>query len=325
MVAFSYRRHAIAPPDVVFYFGGDRSAVTDAYRELTGFTWPGTSCGIANGYAVFIIILSNCRFELDAIIAHEYFHVLQHFLRPWEEWGPLEPVWLTEGTAEYFAARYAFNAERYDQFVAYQRGVARQYPFEATTSDLYAPYVLGFLALDWLMADASDDAHIEYFRRTHELGFWREAFHEAFGMTIDDFYPAFEAYRVDVGALPSWVRGTVLGPAGVRQPNVSVAVCPFYEGSALAPWMVVTTGQDGTFATSAGTHDDRYVLALHVQLEGVVELIGWYEAEAGFTFRYEEATVLTLATKSVEDLVIKLPAEPVPIATVTDCQPVGSR
>lgn len=68
-------------------------------------------------------------------------------------------------------------------------------------------------------------------------------------------------------------------------------------------------------------HDDRYVLAVHAEVDGERELIGWYRADGGLTRRYAEATILRVAGKSVENLLIRLPAEPAAIPTVTDCQP----
>lgn len=324
VVAYAHQRHGLAPPGVTVYIGDSRREVSAAYREYSGRDWPGFSCGLADGTATFVVssLDADCRFELEAIIAHEYFHVLQDHLRPWEEWGYLEPAWLTEGSAEYFAARYAFDDERYRAFAARYRELARLYDFEDAPADEFAPYVLGFVALDWLADRAGDDAHLEYFRLTHERGDRAVAFREAFGMTIDDFYRAFEAFRADIGALPRWIRGTVLGPRGVRQAGVGVAVCPFYEGRALAPWTVVATSEDGTFRTLAGVNDDHYVLAVQAEVDGEQELIGWYRAEGGFTHRYEEATVLRMEGAGVEGLLIRLPAEPVAIATVTDCQPV---
>ena len=254
VVAYAHQRYGLAPPGITVYIGDSMRVVATAFREYSGRDWPGPFCGLAEGTAAFIVsnIEADCRFELEAIIAHEYFHVLQDHLRSWDEWWHLEPAWLTEGSAEYFAARYAFGEERYRAFVAHYRDLARLHEFDDAATDRYAPYVLGFLAVDWLAGRAGADAHLEYFRLTGHRGDHLVAFREAFGMTIEAFRRAFESFRADVGARPRWIQGAVIGPNGVRGVGVSVAICPFYEGGALAPWTVEVTGRDGTFRALVG-------------------------------------------------------------------------
>ena len=51
------------------------------------------------------------------------------------------------------------------------------------------------LAAEWLAAHAGDRALLEYFRLLPPLDTWQAAFESAFGLTIEDFYEQFEAYR----------------------------------------------------------------------------------------------------------------------------------
>ena len=54
---------------------------------------------------------------------------------------------------------------------------------------------LSFIAADWLVQRAGERAIFEYYRLLPSSDSWQEAFEGAFGITIDEFYTAFEDYR----------------------------------------------------------------------------------------------------------------------------------
>ena len=54
---------------------------------------------------------------------------------------------------------------------------------------------LGFLAVEWLAKRAGDSAVFEYHRQEPFRTGWEAAFEAAFGLTLEDFYEQFEAYR----------------------------------------------------------------------------------------------------------------------------------
>ena len=54
---------------------------------------------------------------------------------------------------------------------------------------------LGFLAVDWLLERTGDPAVFEYYRVLPSSSSWQAAFEQAFGLTINEFYEQFEAYR----------------------------------------------------------------------------------------------------------------------------------
>ena len=53
----------------------------------------------------------------------------------------------------------------------------------------------GFLAVEWLADHAGDPAVFDYYRRLPEATSPDEAFEQAFGLTFEEFYEQFEAYR----------------------------------------------------------------------------------------------------------------------------------
>ena len=163
------------------------------------------------------------------VLAHEYFHVLQFRLSNQHPSTNGSPVWLTEGAAMYAAA--VSHGGLWGE-----RGDRARTSWWSSSSDVAAPlsdledeqsfyavdlpgYFLGGVATDWLVrraASLSDNAHfaplepggpepreeyaahIEYYRLLPTSDSWQEAFEGAFGIAVEEFYHAFEAYRSEV-------------------------------------------------------------------------------------------------------------------------------
>ncbi len=172
-----------------------------------------------------VSIASNLPgFSLNRVLAHEYFHVLQHHFSRY----PYPPQWLTEGAATYAAALYevtvgAQSGEEIRQ--DWWQGAGRvPEALSELESDFYGAgerYHLAALATDWLVAHASrlaagdtgsgtptptplheqalDESFIEYYRLLRSSRGWEDAFEKAFGITPDAFYAAFEPTREDSG------------------------------------------------------------------------------------------------------------------------------
>ncbi|MXW25382.1 MAG: hypothetical protein F4Z77_03645 [Dehalococcoidia bacterium] len=168
-----------------------------------------------------VSIASNLTgFSLNRVLAHEYFHVLQHSLARY----PYPPVWLTEGAATYAAALYevtvgAQTGEEIRQDWWQVAGRVGE-SLSELESDFYGAaerYYLAAAAVDWLVAnalaeDAGDsaatsqeplplleqaqyDSFIEHYRLLRSLRSWQEAFEAAFGIDPEAFYSAFASTR----------------------------------------------------------------------------------------------------------------------------------
>ena len=148
------------------------------------------------------------------LLAHEYYHVLQYALTPFEslyavpQRGPHmggTPRWLVEGSATYVAALYdgTLADERRAQLLKHHGnpGTGR-----AGTDD---DYEVGMLAVAWLTERAGEGALVEYWRELNSAPLcrtigecarpgavtWADPFEAVFGLTPDAFYDRFEAYR----------------------------------------------------------------------------------------------------------------------------------
>ncbi|MDE2752571.1 MAG: hypothetical protein OXI83_08360 [Gemmatimonadota bacterium] len=165
--------------------------------------------------------------------SHEYFHLLQSALREGQQGALGSPMWLIEGSATYAAnlysqARWGDEDEGFrwqmwsiSREIAALRPLEDAGPFRATQG---VGYNLGTLATDWLVrwaaglptgpvrftphepagleAQTEYDSYIQYFRLLGSSATWQEAFETAFRITVDDFYEAFEEYRIGVGVSP---------------------------------------------------------------------------------------------------------------------------
>ena len=122
-------------------------------------------------------------------------------------WGPL---WLCHGVEEYATYAYEVAAGRAtsDQVRATRLRLAEGATLPLSSfEDRYtvnensyainsaSESALFSLAAEWLAAHAGDRALLEYFRLLPPLDTADAAFEQAFGLTLDDFYEQFEAYR----------------------------------------------------------------------------------------------------------------------------------
>ena len=277
--------------------------------------------------------LSNVK----EIIAHEYFHVLQGqmasgFARmgsgevAWGFQGNRGPTWLVEGLAIYADHMYTptrpgrrsllMRATPYED-LAWQR--ARD--SEALVDDLamelariedreafhgcavgWHSYALSFVAATFLVEEVAEEenAYVTYWKLLGERPTWQQAFEEAFGLSIEDFYTAFDEW---INAWESPVPPMVQFKAQLRWPDQSTkgeGFPRFQLEEDHGTWVgtpinLVLRGSraDGTFyviypkdATGSG------ILSLWWTEDGCTEYLLGYYKDGGLTARREDATLV---------------------------------
>jgi hypothetical protein len=142
------------------------------------------------------------RFALQAkqsLVAHELFHNFQSDLQYTDDALPSDsPWWITEGTAEYAAARFTSDA-----FDVSWDSIVRDYQRSARNANMRLDdpgmrtsrfYSKAFLAIDELMDDRPLTDLGDYFVKTGYMD-WEDAFNETFGETPEAFVERFEASR----------------------------------------------------------------------------------------------------------------------------------
>ena len=147
--------------------------------------------------------------------AHEYFHVIQHAGFPRDRVfrdtvRQNGPIWLIEGSAVYAQIR-AGTHEGLLNFAGVKAGRMTQArktaaPLQSLeTQEAYASsgsvFTLGFMAVDFLVDNFGGlpalPTLVSFYDAIGPNMTWQDAFQDTFGISIDEFYAEFEAYRLE--------------------------------------------------------------------------------------------------------------------------------
>ena len=113
------------------------------------------------------------------------------------------PQWLSHGLTEFTRVAYGSAMGRLNLEAYWGPRVDMSRTTEASLRDLATDSggrarALGFLAVSWLAEYAGEPAVFEYYRVLPSSLSRADAFEQAFGLTLDDFYDRFEAYRAEL-------------------------------------------------------------------------------------------------------------------------------
>ena len=169
-------------------------------------------------------------------LPHEYVHALQ------DEIASLGgPLWIREGMAWYLEHLYEHASGFHPYSVFRQYLASGPHVFELGRQSLWwnARYstvpledmewwewdaFVGFLATERLVERSGEASLFDYYRRfatvppaqqeAFEDDSWKEAFADTFGLSVDQFYEDFVAWRAEAVPPESYFTGVVLGPDG---------------------------------------------------------------------------------------------------------------
>ena len=141
-------------------------------------------------------------------LVHEYFHMLQGEWNQYftAEFGDGAPLWLSEGAAFYSELAYWLDRDikSYDDAFALRaersRSVAETLSYFTTNwarDDAPARYNLAFLAVTRLVERSGDPESWLKYWHPWEGRSQRDVFEAAFGITLEDFYEEFAAWRAE--------------------------------------------------------------------------------------------------------------------------------
>ncbi len=304
--AFFAERWGVMAPFTT-YLGDGRESLAEAYRRERGrdLTF---LCG---DYAGGVIFMSAACVN-GRVHAHEYFHAIQFHLME----GPRKPVpgWMIEGSATYAEALYEGyasssetaerrieqNTQRYASQVGSLEWPALSAPTPVIQGRLNPVYVLGFLAVDWLVDHAGEHSIVDFFTRIDDEPSWQESFKGAFGIAVDDFYEAFAAYRAEVAPLLPHLADDLDEPALVFVGDVPAETREAFrtELASVTEFFVERLGvEEADYTIFAGV-DEESVAAAHVRAFG-------FEAPRGFCERQEDGRVAVInlgCDKAVDSL-----------------------
>lgn len=139
------------------------------------------------------------------VMAHEYYHELQ---RMWTRVSSdAAPLWLTEGTADYFSYQVVGRnglldlTRRRREVIQRTRGITSLLSSMTTLAtanveDYDTPYTMGYLAVEYLAARYGEEKLLtQYWKTRDATASFRDAFEKTFGVPATDFYREFEEYR----------------------------------------------------------------------------------------------------------------------------------
>ena len=210
-----FRQLGAGPADYTVYVGADREALADIYVRVAGKQPPDSLCTWNSGQGVTIINLDCPSGSAPHLLDVYHLIAVRDRLAPAASLPPAPagfdergPAWLREGVDRYMRHWYRVWRGYEDPDAGRNRASSgagqtpRLLSASATSAGFHEEYwpsgSLAFLALEWLAARAGESAILDYYRLLPGSRTWEEAFEGAFGLTIDDFYEAFEAHRARV-------------------------------------------------------------------------------------------------------------------------------
>ena len=196
--------------EIAFYLYYDVEGLVPAWEAVTGGNadrdrdW--SDGAVAEAWYNNVFLTTSTLDGLMDIAAHEISHVQGSAISGFEMSGGTHevqshgPIWLVEGIA-YLHADLALargGVHLYDDirfvpsgdFPPLERLETREQTWAVHAGDWYGKW-----AAELLASHAGEEALFRYFTLLQPGTTWQEAFHGAFGMTVDEFYELFEAHR----------------------------------------------------------------------------------------------------------------------------------
>lgn len=322
VAAFYAERFGIASLDVVIHASADLETHTGVVHGM-GAVGSGRHPCLAVQGVIFLQLDEDCASpeRLGGMLAHEYFHALQFSLARGEEASDLGPLWLTEGTATWMLDTYTggsgpttFDAPT----VLYESEITlANAEFHPSGPLGVETHTLGWLTARELVERAGEESLLDYYRLLPERDGWRDAFRDAFGMSVEELTVTVDERRAELVAEATAsfdaIRGTVFGP---DDEGVEGVVLRAWRGEPGAS-VYSHTRLSGHAAPDAGgafrlpvAEPASYLLTVHRPATDGCRLLGWYASDTGFTTARRDASPVVVASGEATAVAIRLPGFP---------------
>ena len=302
---FFAERFAAVGTGLLTYIGADREAIVPTLEAVFGRGAASEhSCGHSDLVSVLVTEVS-CTYPVESFPSDwRYVGALLIELPGGASRGtgdprfdPRGPSWLIDGAREYAQYEYREAMElRPDLSREQTRGIAMRTelgldafePVVNRTATLNgAAEALGFLAVEWLAGRSGDPAVFEHFRQIRTASDWQAAFATAFGIAIEEFYPAFEAYRAE--AFP---------PLPHLTDDLAEAALVFVEGIPADTRAAIQAEFDGVrrfFAERFEAEATEFTLYVAPDVESAfVAAPGWHDSNTCHDWPLHGRAVITL-------------------------------
>ncbi len=202
------------PTDYTVFVAADAASAAAAHLRVSGEELEQGRCGVWRPQHSVVDLACQTR-----IVTHLAWNAVTRVsdrLAPLESLPPVAEgyrprgaAWLTNGLARYVEAVSRETAgietlvETWNRNIASASHTGQPLRSMTTYADMnvagrLAGFSVSFLAVEWLAEQAGEPALFEYYRLLPISDSWQEAFEGAFGITVEEFYAAFEAYRGEV-------------------------------------------------------------------------------------------------------------------------------
>jgi len=202
---FSERLGAPAA-DYTVYVGADQESALPAYRKSFGRDPEPRFCFTASQGSALVITL-DCEISLAERLGSYHYINIHGVIRLDTTYPNIGPLWLRDAISGY--AEYAYEMVARPEAAAQRRvdlaQMARTVTLPLTDLETYSAMstpdpqfmaALGYFIGELLVDGASELALLDYLRQRSETEPWQDTFEAVFGITVEDFYEAFAAYRV---------------------------------------------------------------------------------------------------------------------------------
>ena len=254
--------------DYTVYIGAGTEPLADVYRLLVGAELPHDFCS-STGVA-YLLTTVDCLGPLTFVRQHS--QILPERLAPRASLAPTRdpygrrgPHWLPIAIDAYAAHAYLqvvqTEAAKRDRAEWVRQARRAQHRLDDLTTDV--SYPLSALAGELLAERAGEAALFDYYRRLPGAESWDAAFQAAFGRSVAEFHAEFEAYRAQVTAPYSLIRGHI------RDPDGNPAVYAWVVADGRDNWEdLAETTSSGAFALAV--RDGRYEIRVDITGSGCV-------------------------------------------------------
>ena len=223
-----FRQDSAAWADEIRVSRGDRIA-RGSFVEDVKISSSGPHCGFAYilpGIVYLCISDSGANIDyLDSIVAHEYFHIVQHSV------GINHinlPIWIGEGSAALLGDMHQNNASQiysrhantYNAKMLANFGYSNLKDFSdhITAEDVnliytkleagsaeqaqsliaeYNAYLFGAVAMENLIGNYGYDVFIDFLEEVGAGAYWKTSFEQSYGMSTSEFYQSMLTYITD--------------------------------------------------------------------------------------------------------------------------------
>ena len=192
-----------AAADYTVYVADDDESAAPAFRKAFAEDPDPRFCFTARQGSALVMTL-DCGTSLAHRLGRYHYINLHGRIRVATGFPLERPWWLRIGIQRYAQDGYLAavagegRVEVRSRFARTARLAAHPLSSLPATTPAEVTTALAYLTVDWLAQRAGEQSLLEYLRQRSSSEPWQDTFEAVFGISVDDFYEEFGAYRAEV-------------------------------------------------------------------------------------------------------------------------------